>query len=129
MSDLRGVKVLVVEDEGGIALLIEDMLMELGCDVYNSVAHLGKALEIAGAAVFDLAILDVNLDGQPVFPVARALRGRNIPFIFSTGYGATGLPEEFCDAPVVGKPFDLNSLRDAISVGLMNHRGPKTFTR
>ena len=67
-------------------------------------------------------------DGQPVFPVARALRGRNIPFIFRTGYGATGLPAEFCDAPVVGKPFDLNSLRDAISVGLMNHKARKTFT-
>ena len=112
--DLSGLKVLVVEDEGGIALLIEDMLLELGCEIAASAAHLNEANELARHCQIDFAVLDVNLDGQPVFPVARALRDRGVPFVFSTGYGAGGLPADLAGYPVVSKPFLMNSLREAV---------------
>jgi DNA-binding response OmpR family regulator len=118
VSDFAGMKVLVVEDEGSIALLIEDMLEELGCEVAASVAHAAAANEVAYTVAADMALLDVNLDGNPVFPVARVLRERGIPVVFSTGYGAGGLPTEFADCPVVGKPFTMEALRAAISAAL-----------
>jgi CheY-like chemotaxis protein len=114
MNELSGLKALVVEDEGGIALMIEDMLEELGCKIAASAAHLKKAREMAEAAAIDFAVLDVNIDGKLVFPVAHILRTRGIPFVFSTGYGAGGLPTEFSGTPVVGKPFTIDALRDAI---------------
>ena len=99
MSPLAGTRVLVVEDEGAIALLIEEMLEEFGCEVVASVARLAAACEIAGSVQVDLAILDVNLAGERVFPVADILRERQIPFLFSTGYGAIGLPAEYAARP------------------------------
>lgn len=114
MSDLSGLRVLVVEDEGAVALLIEDMLEELGCVIAASAAHLSKAHELARSAAIDFAILDVNLDGKLVFPAARALRDRGVPFIFSTGYGAGRIPADLVGYPVLAKPFAINSLRDAI---------------
>jgi CheY-like chemotaxis protein len=118
MTAFPGIKVLLVEDEGAIAMLIEEMLEDLGCTVVASVARLAKALEVANVLDVDLAILDVNLAGEYVFPVARALRGRNIPFLFSTGYGASGLPEEFADCPVLHKPFAESDLRLKMALAL-----------
>jgi CheY-like chemotaxis protein len=114
MNILSGLKVLVVEDEGGIALLIEDMLQELGCEITASVAHIARAEEAASTAEIDFAVLDVNLDGKPVFPVAHILRKRLIPFVFSTGYGIGGIPPEFAGNPVVAKPFSIEGLQAAI---------------
>lgn len=116
--NFSGIKVLVVEDEGGIALLLEDMLEELGCEVAASVAHANKADEVARAVSAHVALLDVNLDGKPVYPVARVLRDRGIPVVFSTGYGVGGLPAEFSECPVIGKPFTMEALRAAISAAL-----------
>lgn len=79
MTPFVGVRVLVVEDEGAVALLIEDMLEEFGCEVVASVARLAAARDVAGSVQVDLAILDVNLAGERVFPVAEILRGRHIP--------------------------------------------------
>jgi CheY-like chemotaxis protein len=118
MNDLAGLKALLVEDEGGIALMIEDMLEEFGCKIVASVARLRQASDVASTAAVDFAILDVNIDGQEVFPVARVLRTRGIPFVFSTGYGAGGLPPEFSATPVVGKPFTIEGLRSAILAAL-----------
>ena len=118
MNDLTGLKALVVEDEGGIALMIEDMLEELGCEIAASVAHLTQAGDLASTADVDFAVLDVNIAGKPVFPVAQVLRARKIPFVFSTGYGEGGLPPEFAGNPVVGKPFSIDGLRHAISIAL-----------
>ena len=115
MNQLRGLKVLVVEDEGSIAFLIEDMLQELGCEVVSSVAHIRAACEIAASADIDLGLLDVNLAGNPVFPVARILRERGIMFIFSTGYGAGGIPGEFISYPTLTKPFSIEDLHRAIT--------------
>jgi DNA-binding response OmpR family regulator len=83
MVELAGLRALVVEDEGGVALLIEDMLEQLGCDIAASIATLEKALAFARANTFDFAVLDVNLDGKPVFPLAELLKSRKLPFVFS----------------------------------------------
>jgi CheY-like chemotaxis protein len=114
MTNYSGLKVLIVEDEGLVALMIEDMLLDLGCEIVASIARLGDACALAAEAELGLAILDVNLAGQASFPVARILRDRNVPFIFGTGYGTAGLPQEFADRPLVGKPFSSRALEEAI---------------
>lgn len=114
MAELVGLRALVVEDEGGVALLIEDMLAELGCEVAASVSTLTKALMASSAQSFDFAVLDVNLDGQLVFPVAEVLRSREVPFVFSTGYGRIGLPETFRECEVLSKPFTIEQLKQKV---------------
>jgi CheY-like chemotaxis protein len=103
--DLQGSRVLLVEDESAIAMLVEDMLLDLGCEVALSASNLAEALAKATEGGFELALLDVNLAGARVFPVAELLASRGIPFAFASGYGASGLPPEYQDRPVVAKPF------------------------
>jgi CheY-like chemotaxis protein len=114
MVELSGARVLLVEDEGLVALMIEDMLEELGLKVVASAAHVPKACELATTASFDVALLDVNLAGEFVFPVARILLARKIPFLFSTGYGGPPLQEEFRNAPAIGKPFSIDQLDEKL---------------
>lgn len=111
MAELSGTRVLVVEDEAAIAMLLEDMLLDFGCEIVGPVARLAAALTMAQTETFGLAILDVNLAGEPIYPVAEALATRGVPFVFSTGYGATGIKDPFRDRPVVQKPFTQNELR------------------
>lgn len=118
MTEFRGIRVLVVEDEGVVAMMIEDMLQELGCEIVALVGRFADACRIAAVTQADLALLDVNLSGQRVFPVAEILREREIPFVFSTGYGSSGLPPEFSGYPVLGKPFSARDLRQAIATAL-----------
>ena len=94
-----GLRVLLVEDENLVALLLEDMLAELGHTVVGPVARLDKALETAQREAFDVAILDVNINGEDSYPIAEALAARGIPFVFSTGYGKKSLPAPYIDLP------------------------------
>jgi CheY-like chemotaxis protein len=103
-------RVLVVEDEFLIRMLLEDMLDELGYAVAGIAGRLDEAAEMAKSGAFDLAILDVNLDGEDVFPVADILAGRGVPFVFVTGYGGRGLPEPYCSRPTLQKPFQIDDL-------------------
>jgi DNA-binding response OmpR family regulator len=118
MTPFAGIRVLLVEDEGTVAMLIEEMLEELGCTVVASIPRLALAREMANTAEVDLAILDVNLAGERVFPVADILRARSVPFLFSTGYGASGLPADFAECPVLHKPFSENELQLKIALTL-----------
>lgn len=118
MTPFAGIRVLLVEDEGTVAMLIEEMLEDLGCTVVASIPRLALAREMANTAEVDLAILDVNLAGERVFPVAEILRARGVPFLFSTGYGASGLPADFAQCPVLHKPFSENELRLKIALTL-----------
>jgi CheY-like chemotaxis protein len=122
MVDLAGRRALVIEDEGAVALLIEDMLADLGCEIVASAAALGKACELARTAEIDFAILDLNLDGASAVPVARILRERHIPFVFSTGYGTSGVSEDFACYPLLAKPFVIADLQDKIAAALTLHR-------
>jgi len=105
-----GFRVLLVEDENLVAMLLEDMLAELGHSVVGPVARLKKGLEMAQREAIDLAILDVNINGEQVYPVAEALAARGIPFVFSTGYGERGLPPRYRDHPTLQKPFRQDDL-------------------
>jgi CheY-like chemotaxis protein len=100
-----GLRVLLVEDEIMVALLLEDMLAEFGHAVIGPVASLGKAVEMAQSEALDVAILDVNLSGKEVYPVADTLAARGVPFIFATGYGNGGLRAAYRHLPTLAKPF------------------------
>jgi CheY-like chemotaxis protein len=104
-NSLRGRKVFIVEDEMMVAMLIEDMLGDLGCETIGPAGRIEEALATAQEAAMDAAVLDVNLNGHETYPVADILRRRGVPFIFATGYGAAGLAERFRDAPTLQKPF------------------------
>jgi CheY-like chemotaxis protein len=110
-----GLRVLLVEDEYLIALMLEDMLAELGHAVIGPVARLEKALEIAQREVFDVAILDVNINGGDSYPIADALAARDIPFVFSTGYGKNSLRAPYHDHPALQKPFQQDDLQKVIA--------------
>ena len=104
-TDIEGLRVLVVEDEMMVSMLIEDMLSELGCHVVGPASRLEDALALAQDAEMDCAVLDVNLGGQPIFPLADLLRQRGLPFAFATGYGDAGVRDVDRGAPVLQKPF------------------------
>jgi len=103
--DLSGLRVLVVEDEMMVSMLIEDMLTDLGCTVVGPASRLDEALELAASSEIDCAVLDVNLGGQPIFPLADVLRAKGAPFAFATGYGDAGLRDVDKGSPVLQKPF------------------------
>src|SRR5437870_12245154 len=109
-------RVLVVEDEPMIRMLLEDMLGELGYTIAAEAARIEEALEATKNADFDLAILDGNLNGQPVSPVADALVARGTPFVFATGYGE--LPEPYRDRPTLKKPFQMYGLQQMLQSAL-----------
>jgi CheY-like chemotaxis protein len=103
-------RILVIEDEMLIGMLLEDMLVDLGYGVAGVVPKLNDALAAVQRESFDLAILDVHLHGENVFPVADVLMARGVPFVFATGYGERGLPEVYRGRPVLQKPFAKDDL-------------------
>lgn len=102
----EGLRVFVVEDESLVLFNLEDILAELKCTIVGPAMRMQQALDMAGQDIAaDVAILDVNIGGQTVFPVAEALTARGIPVAFATGYGRGGLPEEWQHCPVLMKPY------------------------
>ncbi len=117
MSALAGKRILVVEDEAIIAGMIEDMLSELGAIVVGPAGTLAKAIELAGNEPIDAAMLDVNIRSERVDTVAKALRGRGVPFVLATGYGAAAAAG-MGGAPVIEKPFTRDRLESALTHAL-----------
>ena len=111
----RRPKVLIVEDEVLLAMLVQDMLDALGFDVGAIASSLGAALHAGNGNDVDVAILDVNLNGRSSGPVAEILLQRGIPFIFATGYGPLGPHDEFPSVPVLHKPFGEAELMRTLS--------------
>lgn len=101
----RRLRVLLVEDEATISMLVEDMLEDLGCDLVGPAASVDEAFAVLARENPDCAVLDVNVKGAFVYPVADALRMRAIPYAFVTGYGQVALRKEDADVPVLQKPF------------------------
>ena len=108
-------RVLVVEDELLIGMLLEDMLMEFGYEVAAIVPRVKDALSAVDTATYDVAVLDVHLHGESAFPVADALIRKGVPFVFATGYGERGLPENYRGRPVLPKPFARDDLERALN--------------
>ena len=98
-------RILVVEDEMTVAMLIEDMVHELSFEIAGVVPRLEDAMRLTDSGDFDVAMLDVHLNGKTVFPFAAELDRRAIPYLFATAYGARGIPPEFRNRPVLEKPF------------------------
>ncbi len=107
---LAGTRVLIVEDDALISMMVEDYLDELGCILVGVASRLEDGLEKADSLCIDLAVLDVNLAGRLSYPIADRLKARNIPFVFATGYGTEGLPEQLKGTPVLAKPFKAEQL-------------------
>lgn len=107
-------RVLILEDEFLVAMLLEDLLLEMGHQVVGSLAQVGEAMTFADQADIDLAILDINLAGTKSFPVAEILRRRGIPFVFATGYGSDGLTGDFENELTLQKPYDPDELMRTI---------------
>ncbi|CAN5385083.1 response regulator [soil metagenome] len=116
MSDLKGLRVLIVEDEALIAMMAEDMIDSLGCVVAGLAATIADARTALTDIIFDMAMLDVNLNGYTSMELATALKQRNIPFAFTTGYGAQSIDIEHRDMPVLTKPYSIADLENALRV-------------
>ena len=116
MLEGRRKRVLIVEDEAMISMLIEDMVLDFGCEIVGPAARLDHALTLALQAEIDIGLLDINVDGSVVFPVADVLRFRGIPFIFSTGYSGRDMQDGHRGRPVLRKPFRYDEL-----VGILTH--------
>jgi CheY-like chemotaxis protein len=121
-ADLVGRRVLVIEDESMVTILIQDTLVDMGCEVIGTASRFNEAVAKAETLSFDVAILDVNLNGQQTFPVAEVLAKRRVPFIFATGYGAAALPEEFRTVPTLPKPFQRRDLAQALAAALSRYQ-------
>jgi CheY-like chemotaxis protein len=114
-ENASALRILVVEDEMLVALLLQTLLEEFGHRIVGPVAQLDAAIEMAEREPVDLAILDVNINGAEVYPVAATLQSRNIPFLFVTGYGRTSLREPYRNRPALQKPYRSDDLRHAIA--------------
>lgn len=109
-AEPRRPTVLVVEDEAMIRMMVADMLEDLGYAVAAEAGGLDDAIKLAQSADFDIALLDVNLNGKSIEPVADIVEGRGLPLVFASGYGAGGLPEKFRNRPALQKPFQMDTL-------------------
>jgi CheY-like chemotaxis protein len=114
MGEAQKCRVLIVEDEAAISMLIEDMLLDLGIEIVGPASRLDPALQLAREAEFDAAILDINIGGVQSYPVADVLLSRGIPAIFATGYGSSVLPERFRSCQILYKPFDQHQFSKAL---------------
>jgi len=117
--DLEGIRVLVVEDRAPVAMALCDRLMDHGAAIVGPAAKLPQATELAEGGAFDIAILDVDLDGVYTFPLARALAARAVPVVLMTGYDARTIPEDLRGLPLFDK---LGSIGDPtrILLGLVH---------
>ena len=112
--DLAGLRAFVVEDEALVLLTLEDMLADLGCEVVVSTQHVDEALRLAVDAAVDVALLDVNVGGTRIDPVAQVLAARGVPIVFVTGYETPSLPDGIGPSTRVGKPFQVRELADGL---------------
>jgi CheY-like chemotaxis protein len=119
-------RILIVEDEVLVAMLLEDIVTDLGHDPIGPMMRLQPALTAAETGDFDFAILDINLAGQQSFPVADCLRRRGIPFIFASGYGGAGLGEGYSDIPVLQKPYDSHQIAQMFAASSGLQGAPQT---
>ena len=108
-------RILILDDEPLIAMMLQDCLVDLGCEAVGPAYTVEAALALLEGDVVDGAILDVKLAGADSYPVALALQRRSIPFVFATGQGADGIDPRFKSAAILSKPFDFKAVQAAIA--------------
>ncbi|WEZ85995.1 response regulator (plasmid) [Rhizobium sp. 32-5/1] len=113
---LTGKRIFVVEDEAMVAMMVERWLENMGCVVAGTASRLPEGLEQARTIEIDAAVLDVNLAGELSYPIGEILLRRNIPVVFSTGYGAAGLTGHLREAQVLAKPYQQEQLGNALRI-------------
>lgn len=114
-APISGLSVFVIEDESLVLVNLEDMLGELGCTLVGPAMRLDQAEGmLEQAATADIAVLDVNIGGKPVFPFAEKLAAKGVPLVLATGYGRDGLPEEWRKMTVLAKPYTFDDLAGAL---------------
>ena len=113
MKGFSGKRIFVLEDEPIIAMSLEDMLEALGCELAACAANMEEGRRQAADVACDAAILDININGERSDAIAAILRGRRIPYVFATGYGAIGVPRGHT-GPVLEKPYDINAVEAAL---------------
>lgn len=127
MPWLKGKKILVVEDEALIAVMVEDMLMEMGSAVVGPAATIESALDLARNESLDAAVLDVNVRGERIDPVAEALIARGIPVLFATGYGEVRLASGAATT-VIDKPYTQEKLARGLALAMGMAQAPRRST-
>ena len=110
--------ILIVEDEPLISMMLEDFLMSLGHNVAAICESVADALKAIEDHRFDMAILDVNLKGENVWPVAHALRDRDVPFVLASGGHVDPPPSEFAGVPMIDKPYTIDRVTPALEAAL-----------
>jgi CheY-like chemotaxis protein len=111
---LAGRRILVVEDSPLIAAVLEDMLKDFGCTVVGPTGNMAFAVDLAGAEALDGAIIDLNIRGGKVYPVAEVLRDRGVPFLLASGYADWTLREDFKDRPRLTKPYSAETVQQKL---------------
>lgn len=120
---MPGASIFLVEDEILIRMMLAEMVEELGHRVVAEAGNIQDGQALAESAVFDLALLDINLGGRNISPVAEIIARRDLPFLFVSGYGPAGRPEQFSDRPVLQKPVLISKLGEAIDYMLSSAGG------
>lgn len=121
-ASLKGLTILVVEDEALVSMLVEAMLEDLGCRCVLYASGVSEAIELLHQQTPDAAVLDLNLAGEMAYPVAETLARAAVPFVFATGYGRDGLAPEWAATPVLQKPFERDALGAALASVLERRR-------
>ena len=121
---LSGKRVLVIEDEMLVIMGIEDLLSDLGCTSITVAGNLEKALDLIETQRFDLATLDINLNGERSYPAAKALTDAGVSFTFATGYGEHGVREGYGHRPVLTKPYSRYQMTEVLTALLGEGRPP-----
>jgi CheY-like chemotaxis protein len=114
-DSIVGCRILVVEDEMLIALMIESTLQKLGCIIVGPASRLEQAQRLASEEALDAAILDITIRGGAVYPVAEQLLARGVPFVIASGYGDWSLPEPLRNQPRLTKPFTEEDVQEQIN--------------
>jgi CheY-like chemotaxis protein len=115
-ADLKGRRILVVEDSPVVGPFTADLLSDIGCEVVGPAPNMATARELVEAGEFDAALMDIHIRGERVFPLCEMLEARDLPFVFTSGYADRQMPEKWEDRPRVQKPYTVDQIEKALSV-------------